>query len=367
MYLSACTMRMNMGIRILVHGSCLVVALALMSNAESARAERLTISSWAGQYADSQREAYFGPFERETGIAILEDHWGGNLDKIRAMVATGHYRVHVLDGESRDLERACNEGLLEAVDYSSLGLSSEDFLGGALHRCGVGSVGMSMVLVHGQSTQQSASPAGWADFWDLTRYPGARGMRHGPQGNLEIALLADGVPPEAVYEVLQGETGVDRAFSKLDEIRHRIVWWESGRQPMRLLQDGDVAMSTAWHGRVVAQRAGERGNLNIVWHGQIVHFNYWMIPRGHPGAKLAHRFIELASRPQRQAAQTGSIPYGPLNLAGASLLDEEAATRIPTHPDNLTVWLKHDGWFWVENGPALKARFAAWLESGDSQ
>ena len=36
----------------------------------------------------------------------------------------------------------------------------------------------------------------WGDFWDVAKLPGKRGLRRGVVGNLEIALLADGVAPE---------------------------------------------------------------------------------------------------------------------------------------------------------------------------
>ena len=347
---------------------CFAIAVGLVVVAPQVCAERIAISSWAGRYADSQRMAYFQPFERETGVSVLEDHWGGHLDKIRAMVAIGNYLVHVFDGESTDLERACDENILELIDYAKLGLGPEDFLPGAVHRCGVGSVAQSMVMIHGDPIDQPLNEttgatglSGWSDFWDLSRFPGRRGLRRGPEGNLEIALLADGVSPHDVYSVLQTSRGVDRAFAKLNEIRQHLVWWEAGRQPMRLIEDGDVVMSSAWHGRAVVNNAGQNVRSHIVWHGQLVHFNFWMIPKGHPHAELALRFIAFASRPERQAAQALTIPYGPLRRGAEKYLEPNSLATIPTTQENLKVWLKYDGRFWIKNKDALTARFEEWL------
>ena len=55
-----------------------------------------------------------------------------------------------------------------------------------------------------------------ADFFDLGKFPGKRGMRKGAKANLEMALMADGVPAAEVYTVLGTDEGVDRAFAKLD-------------------------------------------------------------------------------------------------------------------------------------------------------
>ena len=63
-------------------------------------------------------------------------------------------------------------------------------------------------------------------------------MRRSPLANLEFALLADGVPAAAVYDVLDTPEGVARAFGRLDTIKDAIVWWEAGAQPPQLLADG---------------------------------------------------------------------------------------------------------------------------------
>ena len=49
----------------------------------------------------------------------------------------------------------------------------------------------------------------WRDFWDVQKFPGKRGMRKTAKYTLEIALLADGVPPGEVYKTLATPVGVD--------------------------------------------------------------------------------------------------------------------------------------------------------------
>ena len=68
-----------------------------------------------------------------------------------------------------------------------------------------------------------------ADFFDLEAFPGRRGMRRVPIVNLEFALMADGVPRDSVYAILDTPEGVSRAFRKLDTIKDQVVWWEAGR------------------------------------------------------------------------------------------------------------------------------------------
>ncbi len=85
-----------------------------------------------------------------------------------------------------------------------------------------------------------------ADFWDVRRFPGNRGLciSDSPR-TLIFALLADGVPREKLYPL-----DLDRAFKKLDEIKPHIkVWWREGNQSQQLIRDGEVDMMSIWNAR----------------------------------------------------------------------------------------------------------------------
>ena len=320
-------------------------------------AQSLTVSSWGGPYGESQRRAYSEPFTAATGIRVVEDDWGGDLDKVRAMVATGRYRSHVLDAESSDVAEGCAEGILEPIDHARLGLSTQDMLPGAILKCGVGNVAWSMVLVFDRARLGDDGPEDWADFFDVTRFQGGRGLRRGALGNLEIALMADGVAPEAVYALLRTPEGTDRAFAKLATLAPNATWWEAGRQPARLLDDGDAVMTTAWNGRVEQAVSLRHRPYEIVWRGQILDYGYWSVPKDHPRTDLAYRFLAFAIRPDRQAELARRIPYGPLRRAAFAHLDPDRARRLPTAPENLDRWLKLDPDFWLDRREALERRF----------
>ena len=79
----------------------------------------------------------------------------------------------------------------------------------------------------------------------MEKFPGKRGLyKSNPVFTLEFALIADGVDPKNVYDVLGSEGGIDRAFAKLDEIKPHVIWWETGAQAPQLLADKEVAMTT---------------------------------------------------------------------------------------------------------------------------
>ena len=132
------------------------------------------------------------------------------------------------------------------------------------------------------------------------------------------------MPPAEVYETLSTPEGVDRAFAKLDTIKDSIVWWEAGAQAPQLLASGEVAMTTAWNGRIYnANKEGK--DFRIVWDNQILDSNYWVIPKGakNPAGSLA--FIKYAVEPKVLAGITKYIPYGPVRKCSAEFVAPEDA------------------------------------------
>ena len=256
------------------------------------------------------------------------DDWGGDLALVRDMVATGRYRSHVFDAESSDVAQGCSDGSLEPIDYPRLGLSAQDLLPGAAHPCGVGSVAWSLVLAFDRGRLGDDGPRRWADFFDTARFAGGRGLRRGPLGNLEIALMADGVGPEDVYATLRTATGAERAFAKLAALAPDVTWWEAGGQPARLLADGDAAMTTAWNGRMQRAIASGHGQSRSCGAARSSTTRTGS-SRGPSARGLAHRFIAFAMRPDRQAEQARRIPYGPLRNAAYRHVDPDLAAGCP--------------------------------------
>ncbi|MBX8828109.1 extracellular solute-binding protein, partial [Ochrobactrum sp. SFR4] len=88
----------------------------------------------------------------------------------------------------------------------------------AVQTCGAGNVVIGNGFAY-NSDVFSDAPKDWKDFFDREKYPGKRGMKNQPMLNLEYALMADGVPVDKVYDVLNTPEGVDRAFAKMDTIK----------------------------------------------------------------------------------------------------------------------------------------------------
>ena len=327
-------------------------ALTLPSLAQT----QITVVNFGGANANAQKKAYYDPIEKN-GIKVVAVEYNGEQAKIKAMVETKKVTWDVVEVESPDVARGCDEGLFEKLDYSKIGNKS-DFLPAAVTECGIGVFVWSTVMAY-NGDKLKDGPKTWADFWDVKKFPGKRGMRKGARYNLEFALMADGVKPADVYKVLATKDGAARAFKKLSELKPNIQWWEAGAQPPQFLVAGDVVMSTAYNGRIdAANREGK--NLKISWTGGIYDLDYWVIPKGTPNKDAALKFINFASTPDAQAEYAKNIAYGPTNNKALAKLDAKVLDNLPTSPANSKEALQFNLKFWADQGEDLEKRFAAW-------
>lgn len=337
----------------------LFAATALVASSVAAHADGLTITSWGGAYQKSQQEAYFKPYAAKTGIKITEEEYNGEIAKIRAMVQSGNTTWYAVDIDAATAQQGCDEGILQKIDYSKFG-GKEAFTKGSTFECALPTIIYSTVFAY-DGDKIKDGPKTWADFFDLKKFPGKRGLQKVAFGNLEFALMADGVAPDQVYATLKTKEGVDRAFKKLDTIKKDVVWWEAGAQPPQLLASGEVAMTTAWNGRIFNANKADHKHFQIVWDGQLQDWDLWGIPKGVKSTDASYAFLKFASSPQAQAEQTKFISYGPALLAATPFVDKEILKDLPTAPDNSKTALANDPVFWGDNKDELQKRFTSWL------
>jgi len=352
----------------------LILTTALVSIAGAVSAAEVTMMSWGGAYGKSQEEAYNKPFTADTGIAVNMVDADNPATPIKAQVEAGNVTVDVADVEYSDAVRLCDEGLLEEIDQSMLpaapdGTSAaDDFIEGALTDCAVANIVWSTVMAYNTEANATA-PDSIDDFFNTADFPGKRGLRKSAKANLEMALMADGVPAGEVYAMLETDEGVDRAFAKLDTIKNDVVWWEAGAQPPQLLADGEVAMSTAYNGRIFNAAVGEGQPFEIVWDGQILDFDLFVIPKGAPNLEEAKQYIAYATDTKRLADQASWISYGPARKSSGAMVGlysdgkTEMASHMPTAAANLTNALVNNFEFWADRDTDLSERFNAWLSN----
>lgn len=330
-------------------------------------AGELNFTTWGGSYAQAQVATLVTPFSARTNIKVNVLEYDGGLDTLRSHRAAGKFEWDVVDMSLPDALMACSEGLLEKVDPAWLdaGVKGEraqdDFLPGALSDCMVGTSIWSTVLIYRRQPGARQDPTSIADLFDLAHFPGRRALRKSPEGNLEWALLADGVPVEQVYAVLSTREGVDRALRKLGSIKASVVWWESGAAPMQLLASGEVVMASAYNNRayVAMKRIGTP--LRFMWDGQLLNLEGLAIVKGSRNLAAAKEFLRQGTQASTQAAMANMTALGPSRQSAAPLVDPVQQHLLPT-----ATWYRNrsitvDPRWWEKHGTALQQRFKDWL------
>jgi len=328
----------------------------------------LTVVSWGGAYTKSQMLAFVRPFERQTGVGVDMLDYSGGLERIRAQVRSLNVKWDVVDVELTDAIRGCDEGLFEPMDPQQLAPApdgtpaSQDFIGGTLTRCAAGTVMWSTVIAYDPSAFPGRAPQRLEDFFDPERFPGPRALRRTPKANLEWALLADGVPPERLYLVLETEAGLERALAILERIKPQLRWWEAGAEAVRLLETDRVVMSSAYSGRVHDAVATRNADIAVLWDRHIWNVDLLAIPKGTPQREQAMEFIRFATSTESLARQARHIPYGPVRRSSLRRLEPEVLAYLPTAPQHLSRGLQIDARWWAQHYERINRRFEEWLE-----
>ncbi|MGE3829852.1 MAG: ABC transporter substrate-binding protein [Parvibaculaceae bacterium] len=322
--------------------------------AVAAQADEITVASGGGVYQDAQRAAFFTPTAEKMGITIREATTNG-LPEIRVQVQSKSVTWDIANTAAEECAIGSKEGLFEPLDKS---IVKEDGIDPKL----VGpdwtaNLYYSTVIAWNTDTigKDGVVPSSWADFFNVEKFPGDRAIYDHPRGNLEAALLADGVAPADLYPL-----DVERAFKKLEQIKPQIkVWWTSGAQSAQLIKDGEVDLVQIWNGRVDAA-IKDGAAANFTFDQGILMADCFVIPKGAPHKDLAMKALGYFIAPEQQALLPLHIAYGPINKYAfdvPGVLTEEAKKRINSAPENAAKQIVLDVAWWGEHGAEMMERW----------
>ncbi len=314
------------------------------------------VASWGGAFQDAQREAYFKPFERLSGIKVIEGTQP-DVAKIKAMVDTGNVEYDVAQVDRSDVILLEKQGdYWEEIDYSLFDTANIPEPRRYKYSCDM--LPYATIIAY-RTDVFSTPPAGQKDFWDLTNFPGPRSTTGGTGGLvpfLEAALIADGVEKDAVYPI-----DIERAYNSLSKIKGDVVkWWEAGAQPAQALTDKEAVMVHAWNGRIAAIQA-EGAPAGITWNEGMLATDVWAIPKGAKNAENAQKFTAFITMAIPQARLSMLIPYGFVNEKAAEYIPAERLAQLPTAPQYKDQMFERNVEWWVENRDAVLERWNEWI------
>lgn len=333
-------------------GATSLLAAPFVLRPRGARAaDSIVIADDGGSFQELKREIFFRPFTADTGIEIIEvNNNTGHLDRLKAQVMTGNVEWDAVYLNGQAAYAADKEGLVEAIDYDLINVDN------ALHPQWV----LPGALCYGSFASGLAynpaakHPRTFAVFWDVENFPGRRGLYQQATYTLEMALAADGVPPEQIYPI-----DFDRAFASLDRIKDHVnVWMTHVVQTINMIQTGEVDFDFSFQTRVFAAR-NEGISIDFVRDNSTISgASYIVIPRGSQKKDLVMQFLTYVNRPDLQAELANRFGMPPENGDAYPLVDQAMLDALPPpgHPNAIALDM---GW-WGENLVEAEERFTEW-------
>lgn len=342
--------------------------------APMAPAPEITFTSWTGPYMRSQMLGFVRPYEAANSVRVNVAHYNGGIDEIRDQVESANVIWDVVDLTQADSLRACEEGLLEPLGGIDLPAgadgtaAADDFVDGALNECGVGVIVWATAYAYDNAAYAQNPPTTIEDFFDVDTYPGARAIRGDPTVIMEWALMADGVARDEVYSLLETPQGVKQAFDKMNEIRAGLQFWQAGREPVRMLNAGEVAMAMIWATTGATASQEEGANFTVNMDGRVIELDLFGVPKGSRNKDAAIDFIRYASSTEALASMVSNLPNGPTRKSSLAILSDEVLNQIPNGPayeDKLNI--RSDAEWWAANHARLEEEFTIWMSAGARQ
>ncbi|WP_065353171.1 ABC transporter substrate-binding protein [Candidatus Pseudothioglobus singularis] len=338
---------------------CLTLSMGMgfgLSNIAKADGHSVMFASWGGSFQDALRSSMLAPAAQDLGIEVKEDTTNGIQD-VRAQISANAVAWDVAEMELSACETLSRDGMLEPIDYKMVDASG---IPSDLRQDNyIGFINFTKVIAYRKDKFGDNGPQSWADFWNVEKFPGKRGMHGKVNYNLEAALMADGVAKSEIYNVLSTKKGQERAWAKLAEIvPHVTVWYRGGSQSAQILRDGEVDVVHMGHNRVESV-ANSGVDVAYTFQDGTMDVDCLLVPKGAPNYANAMKLINSVLSASSQATLAKTMPLGPVNKYAfdAGVLSIEQAKNVNTHPDNYDKQLLVDPNFYIGQLDVLTERF----------
>jgi spermidine/putrescine-binding protein len=327
--------------------------------------DKLIILGTGGAYERGILTAYARPFEAESKVKVDVVEGGDNpIPQLEAQVKSGNVQWDVV---------VC--GKTTALTYGDLFAPVDRSIVTATNDLavpdGVGSNRVVMdieafpIFVYSKATYPDGKPQpkSWADFYDVQKFPGPRGL---PDLGLDsawlapaTALLAQGVAPEQLVPF-----DLDKAYKFLDAFKHHVrAFYKGFTDAQDLIRSGEIDMGIMTDGRALGLSYGGT-DVGVVFEQGFRYLGSLCTPKGAPNEKNAMRFYQyILSHPQQQAVFSSITYYGPPTNAGLKAAEAVGLTGLSTSfvdelipdSDQLLNYIQ-------ENQQALLDRWNAYLQ-----
>lgn len=313
---------------------------------------RLTWVDGGGAYHNAVLHGYLEPYTKKTGVKFNSEA-SYDSAKLRAQVESKHVIWDIFNGDNTfGTDR--DGKWLEPIDYGVVRKS--EIRQGFVSKYRVANMIYSIQLAYNTKELGSRRPQNWADFFNLDKFPGKRGvMDYSVGGIFEIALLGDGVSPKRLYPL-----DLNRAIKKLNTIKDELVFWSTGAQSEDLIGTGEVSMAMMYNARAYDARFTLKKPIGWTFNQQILAAAYLTIPKGTKNKAEAMKFAAYAVSKDVNGRLSKYVPVAPANRLAKP--DPKTAKYLPTEHLRQP-YAVFDDFYIAKNAKAIEKRYQAWKTS----
>jgi putative spermidine/putrescine transport system substrate-binding protein len=312
----------------------------------SAQAREIVVVNFGGDAVAAMTQAWANPFNKSAAIKAVVDGSGPSSAKMKAMVESGKVTWDVVDRNLIAQLELGRQNLLEKIDYTIVDRSKlrPEHAG----EWGVGSYIYANVLAYQTDAFGGRTPKTWADFYNVKDFPGKRTMRKHVDGQLETALLADGVAPDKLYPL-----DVKRALDKIKAIKKDVIFWATGAESQQLFRDKEVVMGSVFNTRAMVAKKESGGKIDFTFNQGSAWVGAWLTPKGNPAGKEAFKFMASTQDPAGQVELFKALGNGPVNPAAAAMVPAELRSMDPGSPENYRIQVPADPEWYAANSATV--------------
>jgi putative spermidine/putrescine transport system substrate-binding protein len=311
----------------------------------------VVFADFGGPTHERRTKIFLDPFAESTGV------------KVTSATIADAVQARMFDGGSGDydvIQATVSDIYNHKANFVELPASNKgnDSLPADAQRYALGTFGVGEAQGWLTKTFPSGGPTSWTDFWDFTKFPGKRAIPGSAASfdyMFEAALLADGVAPADLYPL-----DLDRAVTKLDQLKGHVVFYTQYPQMQQLLASGSASIAFGPTGQYAAlTAAGSPTTVN--WNQGLLAWNTFVIPKGAPNQANALALADYFLDPKKQAEFAGLTNYSPGNSDALPYVPAATLANLPTAPANKDKVIIADVKARAAGYDQSLAKYGAWL------
>ena len=295
----------------------------------------------------------------------------------------GDYQNHdadVVEMSLHDAMAACERGDINLLPLDEI-LSAEsdlgDYVWNGLQPCAVGhSVWADVITFDNTMYLDKTAPESMQDFFDINAFPGKRVLKRTPRALAEWSQIIAGVAQQDVYPLLSSKSAWSTLESALQMLMPEVIWVDSDRQALELLDNGTATFALVSSYKLVRQitEREESGlphdHYSVIWNGAIAHMSMLTIPKlpslsatqAIEAPEKTLDFLRYVAQPLRNLHSSTAFGYAPANKSHVDFIESKYQHALPIGLQLDSVIWGNDKW-WRESGSEIEKSFQVFIRN----